>query len=80
MSGEILDFLAGCLIQYGNYLKIRKNHLGWMVSMIAIIYWVIRAHTTGFSSQMFWHMVSFMMASYGYLSWRKEYWTTIQAK
>lgn len=72
MTGEILDFLAGCCIQYGNYLKIRKKAVGWLFSMGSIVYWVCRARTTGFSSQCFWHMVSFMMAAYGYYKWNKE--------
>lgn len=72
MIGEITDFLAGCLIQYGNYLKIRKNPIGWLFSMGAILYWVGRAHMTGFNSQCLWHMVSFMMAAYGYFIWRKQ--------
>jgi Nicotinamide mononucleotide transporter len=68
---EITDFIAGCLIQYGNYLKIKKNALGWLCSMIAVVYWVLRAGSMDLKSQMFWHIVSFMVMSYGFLSWRR---------
>ncbi len=69
---ECTDFLAGVFIQNGNYLKIRKLARGWLFSMIAIAYWVIRAQTTGFQSQMFWHIVSFCMAFYGFRAWIRE--------
>jgi hypothetical protein len=68
---ELLDFSAGLLIQAGNYYKIRKRACGWLLSMIAIVYWIARARFTGFQAQMFWHMVSFMMAASGWLMWRK---------
>lgn len=67
---EISDFMAGCLIQYGNYLKIKKNSFGWLCSMVAVVYWVLRAGSLDLKSQMFWHIVSFMVMSYGFLSWR----------
>lgn len=72
MIGEICDCLAGCLIQYGNFLKIRKKAVGWLCSMIAIVYWVFRAHTTGFVMQQFWHITSFMVASYGFFNWLNQ--------
>lgn len=69
---EITDFLCGALIQYGNYLKVKKNYLGWLCSMVAIVYWIVRGISTGFQSQSFWHMVSFMVAFYGFICWKKE--------
>ncbi|MBS0616496.1 MAG: hypothetical protein JSR58_08100 [Verrucomicrobia bacterium] len=68
---EITDFLAGLTIQVGNFLKIQKLATGWLFSLIAIGYWIMRAHTTGFYSQTFWHMVSFSVAGFGFLKWRK---------
>jgi hypothetical protein len=67
--GDVTDLMAGCLIQVGNYLKIRKKATGWACSCVAIVYWVFRSHSTGFAMQEFWHMVSFLMASFGYLTW-----------
>lgn len=72
MLGEILDFIAGIFIQYGNYLKIRKKSLGWLFSLVAIIYWICRAQSMSLNSQAFWHICSFMMAAYGYWNWRKN--------
>ncbi len=69
---EMLDFAAGLMIQVGNYFKIRKRAIGWLFSMGAIIYWIGRANYTQFQAQMFWHMVSFMMAASGYFLWRKS--------
>ena len=69
---EMADFLAGCTIQIGNYMKIRKMASGWLLSMAAIVYWICRAQSTGFQAQMFWHMVSFMMAAFGYVKWRYD--------
>lgn len=69
---EITDFAAGLTIQIGNYYKIRKKAFGWLLSMAAIVYWICRAQSTGFQAQMFWHLVSFLMAGYGYYKWKKE--------
>ena len=68
---EVTDFIAGMTIQMGNILKIKKLPIGWLLSLVAIAYWIIRAHTTGFYSQTFWHAVSFSVATFGYLQWRK---------
>ena len=67
---EYTDFLCGCLIQIGNFIKIRKHYTGWLISMFAIGYWVIRGYSTGFVSQTFWHLFSFCMATYGFIKWR----------
>jgi hypothetical protein len=64
------DFLAGLTIQIGNYYKIKKNRIGWLLSICAIIYWIMRANTTGFYSQCFWHLFSLTMAIYGYCKWK----------
>lgn len=72
MNMEVLDFVAGLIIQIGNYLKVRHRAEGWLLSCTAILYWIIRANTTNFTSQCFWHMVSFCMAAWGYMNWRKE--------
>ena len=69
--GDLTDLGAGLLIQGGNYLKIKKKATGWLCSCAAIVYWVFRSHSTGFAMQEFWHMVSFLMASFGYLTWRR---------
>ena len=70
--GEVFDFLAGIFIQYGNYLKIQKRSIGWAFSIVGIIYWICRAKSLDLNAQSFWHMVSLMMASYGFWSWRKQ--------
>lgn len=67
---EATDIAAGLVIQVGNYLKIKKNAKGWLLSMAAILYWVIRAKETGFQGQMFWHLVSFLIAFQGFYQWR----------
>jgi hypothetical protein len=72
MTLEITDFIAGCMIQLGTYLKIQKNPIGWIMTMVTIIYWVWRASYTGFISQQFWHIVSFLMALHGYVTWRSN--------
>lgn len=69
---EIADFIAGLTIQMGNILKIKKRSIGWLFSLMAIAYWIVRAHTTGFTSQTLWHMVSFIVAFFGYIQWKKQ--------
>lgn len=67
-----MDFAAGITIQYGNYLKIQKKSLGWAFSIMGILYWICRAQTLNLNMQAFWHMVSALVAGYGFYSWRKQ--------
>lgn len=69
---ELTDFMTGLAIQVASYLKVRKNHWGWLLSMLAIIYWVVRGYTTGYVSQCFWHFVSFCVAFWGFFKWRNN--------
>lgn len=68
---EIADFIAVALVQWGNYLKIKKSSYGWLLSMIAITYFIFRANCCGYYSQGIGHMISLSMATYGFISWRK---------
>lgn len=69
---ELTDFICGCCIQIGNYCKIKKNRLGWLISILCIIYWASRAMSMGLQSQLFWHMISLILALYGYYSWSSD--------
>lgn len=68
---EITDFIAGITIQVGNYFKIRKLAIGWFFTLIAVLYWFFRVNRCGFISQSFWYVYSSMVATYGFLSWKK---------
>jgi len=69
---EIIDFFMGILTHIGNYFKIHKKSYGWLISMVAIIWWIFRAGSLGLYSQSFWSCVSFCIASYGFYSWSEK--------
>jgi hypothetical protein len=69
---NITDFIAGLFIQIGNYYKIKKSKVGWVISIICIIYWMARAYSNGLYSQCFWHTISISLAIYGYIKWSRE--------
>ncbi len=69
---EIFDFIAVMGIQIGNYLKIKKLSTGWLLSMCSIAYFIVRALGCNFWSQSIGHMISFCMALYGFIAWRKK--------
>lgn len=71
MNPQILDFIAGFSIQIGNYYKIRKNKVGWLISICATLYWMQRGISMGLYSQTFWHAFSLITASYGFYVWNK---------
>ena len=60
------------MIQVANLLKIKKQSLGWLLSMVCIAYWICRGWSTGFMSQSLWHGVSFTMATNGFYKWRNN--------
>lgn len=68
---EFTDLFAGLTTQLANVFKIQKKSLGWFLTMSVILYWIARTSQTGFQSQMFWNIVSFLIASYGFYNWRK---------
>jgi hypothetical protein len=72
MNYQIIDFIVGAMIQVGSYYKIKKNRVGWLISICSIFYWMFRAGSMGLYSQGFWHLVSLSIASYGFYSWSKE--------
>lgn len=69
---DITDFIAGALIQIGSYYKIKKNNVGWLISIVCIFYWMARAITMSLYSQCFWHLVSLSLAVYGYFNWKEK--------
>lgn len=68
---QLLDFFVGLMIQVGSYYKIKKNPIGWIISIVSIVYWSHRAMSLGLYSQCFWHAFSLCVAIYGYWSWRE---------
>lgn len=69
---EITDFICGFMIQVGNYFKIKKNNVGWLISICCILYWASRAISMGLHSQLFWHIFSLGIAIYGFYTWGKD--------
>lgn len=67
---ELFDLFSVFLIQIGNYLKIKKLSYGWLLSLIAIFYFILRAFSCGLYSQSLGHCISFSLALYGFISWR----------
>ncbi|RKZ70476.1 MAG: hypothetical protein DRQ48_01030 [Gammaproteobacteria bacterium] len=69
---EFTDMLAIICVHVGSYLKIKKMSVGWLFSLAAISYFIGRTIDIGLLSQCIGHAVSFCLASYGFLKWRKE--------
>lgn len=72
MIDQLLDLLMIGLVHIGNYFKIQKNKIGWLISMIAITYFIVRSFWLGLYSQSFGHCISFSMAMYGFIKWYKN--------